>query len=658
METCEHAKRHRSMQSIQSSASGSASPLRPPAKRSRRDPQPESDTGTSSSAELTKDTGSDESCSPSFHASESMGDHAIQVNLMEVSHTAPPLRPDRGNLNSLPSFLCEADLQAPPPRPDRGNLNRLSSFVCEADLDAPSTSPEHCKDGNQRLDFPPRWESAEEISKTSRAITAQRPVSTYTAKDMDHIQLAAEYLEAMGYEEDAFSLYALLLKRLHQDCPQDKATFLQAIINYSRCVSTPGHCEIIQHHLRDQAQQLLEEVSSCLLYQFLIEMALAETYSRKFDRPGVKTHLRRARQLIQGDNGYDQVIKQLPQNSRGLDLVLYHSLRRACDPYAENLLPREDPKEFTSWEFDAHALERIPLYRVPGPFELRVGVMRNPCIRLCLEWCQQKLQQLKYVPGPWMEIVSLEKRAHKVRSTTAHRMFLFTCLWNIWVNESEASSSMSGADAWMSETHSRLGVNATELLMITCAQIVHESGPSQGLGTFRTELDLIYSLRRGVERLLRNFDEALARHFLKAFVEYRTLEEEEPQWLKDLRQRSRAGTMGQLEHALHTTFSQTQGFAAQLRRSTRRLSTQAAEVAKHMTMTSSIRSSDSSLLNFRKVKESMDERVRKLKEQPSMSSMSFGNSSRRSRFSFWTVSQLSQCMERTSLSLKSVGSVV
>ncbi|KAI7782701.1 hypothetical protein LA080_013037 [Diaporthe eres] len=548
LETCEHGKRHRT-------------------KRGRHDPQLGSTIGTSSQAESTQDTAADETCSSSCHASKYMGNHSVQCNLMTLSNSALPLRPDRGDLNGR------------------------SSFFCEPDIEAPSTSLENCKEEDQKPDFPSRWDSVEELCKSFRAITSQRPVSTYTAKDMDHIQLAAEYLEAMGYEEDAFSLYALLLKKLHEDGPRDKATFLNAIINYSRCVSTPGHCEIIQHHLRDQAQQLSEEVSSCLLYQLLIEMALAETYSRKYDTPAVKTHLRKARQLIPRDNGFHQVTKQLPHNNR------------------ENLLPREDPKEFTSWEFDVPALERTTLHRVPGPFELKYPEMGNPCVRQCLQWCYQKLQQLRYVSGPWMEVVSSEKKAHKERIATVHRMFLFTCLWNIWINEPGAANLTNAANTWMWQTHSRLGVNATELLMITCAQIVHESGSSKGSKWFPTELELIWRLRRGAERLLGLRDDALARCFLNAFLQYRTLEEEESQWIKDLRQRSRAGTMRQLERALHTTFSQTRELTTHLTRSTRRLSMQVAETARHMTMTSSLRSSDLSLLNFRKVKESMDERL-------------------------------------------------
>lgn len=586
-------------------------------------------------------------CYTPSQVSESMGYHSTQIDLMEISQPAPPSRPDRGNLNGR------------------------SSLFCELDIEAPSTSLEQCKDEDQRLDkeagendegfdFPSRWESVEEISKTFRAITAQRPVSTYTAKDMGHIQLAAEYLEAMGYEEDAFSLYALLLKRLHEDCPQDEMTFLHAILNYTRCVSTPGHCEIIQHHLRDQAQQLSNEVSSYLLYHFLIEMALAETYSRKYDTLAVKIHLRKARQLIPGplDNGFHQITKQLPQNDRSLDLILYHSVRRACDPYAENLLPTEDPKEFHSWELKVSALERTTLYRVPGPFELRGSEMGNPCVRSCLHWCHQNLRQLEYVPGPWMEVLSSEKKVPRERTTTVHRMFLFTCLWNMLPKDPKSSSLNKEAAAWMSQAHSRLGVNATELLMITCAQIVHASSSSEDPTAFRFEQELIYTLRGGAERLLEKPDDALAQRFLNAFVQYRTLEEEgEARWLKDLRQRSREGTVGQLERALHTTFSQTREFTTQLTQSTRRLSMQVAEAAKHMTMTSSLRSSDSSMLNFRKVKESMGERVRKLKEQPSISSMSLGDNSLRSRWSIWTVSQLSQKMERTSLSLQSTEAV-
>lgn len=630
LETSERGKRHRSMQSIQSSASGSSSPLRPPAKRGRLDPQIGSSIGTSSHAELTPGTGT-ETFSPASHASEPMADHSIQLNFTKGPRPSPPPRPSRGNLTGRPSFYCGPDPEAP------------------------STSPELCKDENTRPNFPSRWESAEEISTTSRAITAERPVSTYTADDICHIQLAAEYLEAMGYEEDAFSLYAILLKRLHEDCPRDRVKFLQAIIDYSRCVSTPGHCEVIQHHLRDQAQQISEEGSSFLLYQFLVEMALAETCSRKYDTPAVKIHLRKARQLLRQhdfSHCFNQVFNQLPRNNGSLDLVLYQSLRRVGDPYAENLLPRENPEEFTLWSMEISALEKT-LYRVPGPFELSHREMGNPCIRLCLQWCYQKLLQLKSLSGPRTEVVSSDK-VHEDQSTTMHRTLLFTCLWRISINEMGTSNPISGADTWMSRTHSRLGVNTTELLMITCAQIVYEWSSSQGSETVHIETELVQCLQQAAGRLLRQRDEVLAKRFLDAFIQYRTLEEgEESECTNDLRQRSRAGVMGQLENSLHTTFSQTQGFTAQLTRSTRRLSMQVAEAAKHMTMISSLRSSDSSMLNFRKVKESMDKKVKKLKEQPSMSSVSFGDSSRRSRFSIWTMSQLSQTMERTSISLRS-----
>lgn len=631
LETSERGKRHRSIQSIQSSASGSSSPLRPPAKRGRLDPQIGSSIGTSSHTELAQSTGI-ETCSPASHASEPMADHSLRVNSTRVSHPSPPPRPNRGDLTGRPSFYC-----APGP-------------------EAPFTSPEIGRNENLRPNFPSRWETAEEISTTSRAITAERPVSTYTADDICHIQLAAEYLEAMGYEEDAFSLYAILLKRLHEDCPQDRVAFLHAIIDYSRCVSTPGHCEVIQHHLRDQAQQISEECSSSLLYQFLVEMALAETCSRKYDTPAVKIHLRTARQLLQQNDDFqhcfDQVFHQLPHKNGRLDLVLYHSLRRVGDPYAENLLPREDPEEFTPWSIDVSALEKT-LHRVPGPFELSYRQMGNPCIRLCLQWCQQKLLQLKYFSGPLVEVVSSDKKLHQGKATTVHRMLLFSCLWRIRINEMGTSNPINGADTWMSQTHSRLGVNTTELLMITCAQIVHESSSSQGSEVVHTEVELIICLRLAAERLLRQRDEVLTRRFLDAFIQYRTLEEEESQWVKDLRQSSRDGVMGQLENSLHTTFTQTREFTARLTRSTRRLSMQVAEAAKHMTMVSSLRSSDSSLLNFRRVKESMDKKVKKLKEQPSMSSVSFGDSSRRSRFSIWTMSQLSRTMERTSISLRS-----
>lgn len=214
------------------------------------------------------------------------------------------------------------------------------------------------------------------------------------------------------------------------------------------------------------------------------------------------------------------------------------------------------------------------------------------------------------------------------------------------MNERGASRLNREADSWASQAHPRLGVDATELLMITCAQIVHGPSLSEGSGGLFTKDKLIRRFRQGAERLLGQSDDVLARGFLEAFVQYRTLEEGQSKWLEDLRQRSRAGTFGQLQRAFHSTFEESRDITAQ-----------AAEIANNMTMTSSIRSFNPSLLNFRKAKEAIEVRVRKLKEQPSMSTISFGYSSTRSRWSLWTMgSRSSQFMERTSLSLQSTGS--
>lgn len=372
----------------------------PQAKRSRNDPQIglTVDTSSSGAIRLSQDMGADNLYDRS---GSSLRNTAAVVDAMETFFPRPPLRPDRGNLDGRPMFFCELDLEIP------------------------SNVDGHGKESGQRPEFPSRWDSVDEISKTWRAITDQRPVSTYTWENMENMQLAAEYFEAMGYEEDAFALYAFLLKRLHEERPQDKAAFLHAVINYSRCASTPEHCEVIQHHLRDQARQLSAEVDSCLLYHFLIEMALAETYSRKYDTTSVKTHLRKARLLVTTPDDLYQVIGLLPLEDRSLDLMLYHSIRRVCSPKSEKLLLAEDPEEFCSWWSKLCDLEGLLLQRVPGPFELNGLVMGNPCIRLCLKWCHQNLGRLGHIPT--MGVVSPGKGDFEERVETMAMMTLFTC---------------------------------------------------------------------------------------------------------------------------------------------------------------------------------------------------------------------------------------
>lgn len=67
---------------------------------------------------------------------------------------------------------------------------------------------------------------------------------------------------------------------------------------------------------------------------------------------------------------------------------------------------------------------------------------------------------------------------------------------------------------------------------------------------------LVHKFLKGVERLLDQNDDALARGFLEAFIQYRTLGKDQTEWPENLLERNRAVITGKLQHTLHTTFAE------------------------------------------------------------------------------------------------------
>lgn len=348
------------------------------------------------------------------------------------------------------------------------------------------------------------WGSSEDVSRLGTQLDFDRDVETYSTEEMAKIRHAAEYLHCLDLEEEAFKLRVLVLKR-YQAIPPSRSSrasrraVFGAILACARCASITRHCVIVQTLLnkelenasaRARANALVDKRSAAVfgssfsfalggtgpakvsrLEPFLIHMFLAETSFRDFQDAATARQLDLALEQVVGAGGWPEMLAELPDDDRSLDLLLYHQLVRALSPHCDLLEPTA-LSELRPASDSVRELEDALLTRHPGPFEMDEGsggvgnpfrAMRNPCLRSCLAWICRELETLSSLTRTWakMQQVGIANTGSAWLETTV----LFTCLWDRWhatapdtfAVQEKASRASSGAnDAGDATPRSRL----------------------------------------------------------------------------------------------------------------------------------------------------------------------------------------------------------
>lgn len=649
----EQSKRRRSWQSVRSSASTCSTNRPPPPKKHRSNRElPRSDL----LVEHLKNIGPKITVSmPHEQDSSSIGATACEIDQTTASISDSASTAAIGDPGKSLTDAQHMELLIPVPirfegssslasttvdtviSNQRDKANKPSTFLHQA---GPSnTNPSlSVTEGSKDLTSPfvlLKCTSIEEFSQLCKTMVANPPLNTWSPTDVVSAELAGCYWEAVGRKDEAFPLYTLLLQDLksgrNMTNYHSTLVFCHALIKYARCVSSPAQCEMIQYHLRAQEDHLMKDQNGSFLDQFMILMALAETCSRVSDMDGTKLYLLRARDLIKHFNCLEDLFQYLHHDYEGLYLMLYLQLRRACDP-EEDLLPGAALDDASAlWKRRAFQLELWMLDKSPGPFELySAPIMQNSCVLSCLEWCHQSLPKGKLREGyaeNWFALYTdfPELDPH------VRRTYLFKGFWDIWRHEEQQRHRKHQrrprffVDLWKSEGRSRTGLSPTEILAIICVQIdMARDSNDESAGISE---QMAGPPASAIAHLLMCTHSQIARAFLDAFLVYRSIGHGTI---------SRVPVMNPREPSSCT--SQLDIFAA-------RMSTT-------QTLASSLHSSNKSLVTFRKVQASAREKIAQLKKKPSNSSLSqpqSGSQRSISRWSFWSISQLSEDVERISL---------
>ncbi|KAF2760474.1 hypothetical protein EJ05DRAFT_286002 [Pseudovirgaria hyperparasitica] len=450
------------------------------------------------------------------------GDASIKYHSPDRSQFgthSPPLPTDDSSQSRRPSIVPKPDPDSHYARLSAGrSTSSSSSKSVKGDQDVTGGLPpvaEHTEEtftfaefGRLSLDVP---SIARDIA---RPFDTNRLIEDYTEEDIRNIIQVAQFLDAFQLNDAVFSLYTIVIKwhvaRCHNPA-QDRKTFWSTLI-YGRNVYLETHCEIIRSLLNQvSAESSFEDEETGVRYSrlaalemFLIDMTIAMTTIRShgldFETTKENRHMNRARQRGKATDFF----AQLPNSDRTLDLLTYH-LVWVCEL---------DWSTWYAFAFPSSAVEQarddVILHRIPGPFELKDGIMGVPCLRSCLEWCTIELEDMS----------SSARDGGKVGngafpSSGEKSLFLFATLWERLVAlDFKPDNAMT--QSWITDTETRMGISPTELLISVCTMIGKDS--NSALSALSGSSKRVKNMYKSSKKLTEKDDYSLGRVFLREFA--------------------------------------------------------------------------------------------------------------------------------------------
>jgi hypothetical protein len=371
------------------------------------------------------------------------------------------------------------------------------------------------------------------------SISSDRTVDSFSPEELQKIELAANYLECLGYSEDAFTLYAILLKRSVAESSQPWAGNRRYnIIAYSRCATKPEHRDIAIYLLQTELKKLQQEDSPSEVEQFLLKMMLAITHDGD-----VVSRIIEVRTLLDpllDPSDATRLVAALPDSDRSLDLPLFHSLLVndfLWKTHHWNTKPPSVTEVSCKWS-RADLLGDLITRRSPCASHLN-----NRCIRSCIEWVLVALNSTldsdlegRRDDGHWTTNLESYWR-HGLRQmqkaepddgvvAEAESEALFACLWTSWTDSRPFQSESSALDEnydvtdnderllWMTQTRRHMGITISKLLRVIAA-LIRDAAP---VVRTRELKDLISQYRKGVAELRSWEDERLTRAFIQMWM--------------------------------------------------------------------------------------------------------------------------------------------
>ncbi|KAL9070316.1 MAG: hypothetical protein Q9157_005862 [Trypethelium eluteriae] len=338
-------------------------------------------------------------------------------------------------------------------------------------------------------------------------IDLSQNIDEFSDENIYEMKRAADFLAALGIDEDAFALYVLILKRLRTSATCSDWMIIWTIISCSRMAYSRGQCEIARSLLK---QRLAECPGSApIVNQFTARMLLADTYARTFDEENERIHIEAA---VRTSNLNPSLLSTLPHDHRSFDLYTYHFLIQKSPHVSPWRWKKSMPHCHNINKTEA---QRTILYQRPGPFEIDKGVMANPCLRSCLQWTAHELKHLKLDSALRGTLDRIRRENMDIR---AECCILFCRLWECWHSGATTSEHQS---LWMTKAEKLMGISAS-ILLRTVVWMLEGYAPS-GLpinrvnDVFFLEWPLASNAQVKASGLLEESDETLAKTFLKTF---------------------------------------------------------------------------------------------------------------------------------------------
>jgi hypothetical protein len=480
-----------------------------------------------------------------LHSGEALADHAFPtLQSSTAHHCVPGKSPSPKHYHtaeSLPDHV--ADLYKARAIPSTEVV--ISSTTDTPDSDDEALSPTTWGDTpaplretptlHQTRDAPAGYDSQDEESgpsdfprfgwkrTTPRSIDRNQPVDTFSNQDMADMKRAADCFAVLGCDHLAFQLYITILKRRRWKLvtwEKPVPSLWDLIIRCAHAATNSAHVVIIRNIIREEMDRLSGHSGASSMYRFLLHMLLASISHRNPESQDADVNLNiRAARSYAGP--YElHLFEYLPPEDRSLDLALYNELFCLYTEWCfSEWYPEWYPESSATLgatlirsenrlKLDAYILERVP-----GLFEIRAnGGAGNWCVRSCLRWCEDELHGLE---SRW--------RIHGGRIDIDHRDTLFTTLWQRWRLGSTAGATGDASQFlktvkpfWIAKAQSTMGLNQTELLMIT-TRMIYDPGEACTEPLDPSHPSVTRILQR-VVCMLRESDRQLGLRFLKHYL--------------------------------------------------------------------------------------------------------------------------------------------
>ena len=282
-----------------------------------------------------------------------------------------------------------------------------------------------------------RQDSDRRKTQSDALFDINRPIDTFSSEEMDKMHRAADFLFALNFRKDAFPLYVLILKRLKMSSRKRVGATSSALVACVRSAVLSNQAAIA----RSLLQQQLEQPDTAMIEQFTIQLLLADTYKRFRDFTTAGTHIRSA---MQSNPFEESLIDDLPHDYRSLDFVTYHFIVDGIN--RTKLRGPDEPLPINYFSLEKSQVEDQIVRRIPGPFELQHGTLRNPCIRSCLDWCAGILERKAIIPGLW-DTVQMYHDSSQLNEDKSDSTRLYCYLWQLW-HATPPSQISQDLDTW------------------------------------------------------------------------------------------------------------------------------------------------------------------------------------------------------------------